>query len=87
MPRGGARRGAGRPPALPIKQRMQIGAACERDWQESRYGDEVRPYRERERIIDWHVREIEWQYGIEVTPRAVASWWALFRKRRNAETL
>jgi len=66
-----------------MKQRLQIGAACERDWQELYYGDSIRPYRARESIIDWHVRKIETQYGIQITPRAVASWWALFRKSRD----
>jgi hypothetical protein len=63
---------------------MQVGAACERDWLKSHYGGDIRPYRARESIIDHHVRKIQWQYGIEVTPRAVASWWTLFRKSRNS---
>lgn len=83
MPRGGARRGAGRPTALSMKQRLQIGAACERDWLEWHFGGDIRPYRVRENIIDKHVGHIKYQYGIEVTPRAVASWWTLFRKSRE----
>ena len=65
-----------------MKQRLQVGAACERDWLERYYDDTVRPYRVRESIIDWHVQEIERQYGLKIKPRAVASWWALFRKSR-----
>ena len=83
MPRGGPRRGAGRPPALLMKQRLQIGAACERDWLERHYGDAIRPYRARESIIDWHIKKIKWQYGIKVSSRAVASWWTLFRKSQT----
>jgi hypothetical protein len=68
-----------------MKQRLQIGAACERDWLNQYYDGSPRPYRSRESIIDWHVRKIEWQYGIQITPRTVASWWALFRKSRDGQ--
>ena len=84
MPRGGSRRGAGRPPALPLKQRLQVGAACERDWLELCYDGDVRPYGIRDLIIDHHVEYLERKHGIEVTPRAVASWWALYRKAQNS---
>ena len=67
-----------------MKQRMQIGAACERDWLEMHYGDDTQPYRARENIIDHHVGKIVRQYGIDITPRAVASWWTLFRKSRDS---
>ena len=50
MPRGGPRRGAGRPPALALKQRLQVGAACERDWLRSYYGGFIRPYGLRDEI-------------------------------------
>jgi hypothetical protein len=83
MPRGGARRGAGRPPSLPLKQRLQVGKACERDWNKMYFGGDVRPYRAREQIIDQHVSGVEYVFGIKVTPRAIASWWALFRKSRK----
>ncbi len=84
MARGGPRRGAGRPPALALEQRLQVGAACERDWLGSYYGGFIRPYGLRDEIIDRHVQRIEWKYGIKVTPRAVASWWTLFRKHRDS---
>jgi hypothetical protein len=70
-----------------MKQRMQVGAACERDWLEAYYDMDVRPYRMRERIIDHHVSKIWRRYNINVTPRAVASWWAMFRKERDINSL
>lgn len=84
MPRGGKRPGAGRPPKLPMKQRMMVGAACERDWLELYFGGAIRPYSVREEIIDRHVKYIEWRYGEKVTPRAVASWWSMFRKSQKS---
>lgn len=87
MPRGGKRSGAGRPPKLPLQQRLLIGAECDRVWNEEYSDGLTRPYGVREMIIDQYVARTKYWYGVEVSPRAVASWWALFRKYMKSRDL
>jgi len=88
MARGGKRNGAGRPATLPLRQRLLIGKACERDWQQRQYFSDSRPYRVRERVIDGHVKKIEWHFGISVSARFVESCWTRYRKfARSGEEL
>ena len=67
MGSGGARANAGRRSPLTRKQRLQIGAACERDWQQAHYGGSTRPYRARERIVGHHVQRVSLQFGVDLS--------------------
>lgn len=83
MPSGGKRANAGRRCSLTLKQRLQIGAACERDWLRA-FTHGTRPYRWRQHIIHRHIYRVKQQFDVELSERTVVSYWASFRKQRVA---
>lgn len=79
--RGGARPGAGRPAIVSLRQRLLIGRACEKDWQQwVELYDGWRPYGHRERILDKHTEKASDFFGKTVSKRFVESCWTQYRK-------